>query len=79
MLGTLFMTELLYVFGMPLIFDLYESFKVLLDAVIICQFMFLVLMRNQIKKMDMQAFNLRLNKKMTNEEFELNKMQVTDA
>jgi hypothetical protein len=69
----------LYVFGMPLIFDLYESFKVLLDAVIICQFMFLVLMRNQIKKMDMQAFNLRLNKKMTNEEFELNKMQVTDA
>jgi hypothetical protein len=67
------------VFGMPLIFDLYESFKVLLDAVIICQFMFLVLMRNQIKKMDMQAFNLRLNKKMTNEEFELNKMQVTDA
>jgi hypothetical protein len=67
------MAELLYVFGMPFAFDLSEGLKVLLDNVIICQFMFLVLMPNLIKKTKMYVFSLRLDKKITNEEFGLNK------
>ena len=68
-LATLFLTELVYLLGLPLIFDFYESFKVLLDAVIICQLMFLLLMRNQLRKLEMQISILQLTNKLSPQEF----------
>lgn len=68
-LSTLFLTELLYLLGMPLIFDFYDSFKVLLNIIIVCQLMFLLLMRNQIAKLSSEICKLSLNRKYSSEEF----------
>jgi len=76
-LVTLFLTELLYLLGLPLIFDFYESFKVLLDAIIVCQLMFLLLMRNQLRKLKMQTSILQLTNKLTSEQFKLHVRQTT--
>ena len=45
-MATLLITELLYLLGMPLQIDFKRCVIVLLDAIIICQFMFLIIMCN---------------------------------
>lgn len=77
-LVTLFLTELLYLLGLPLIFDFYSSFKVLLDLVIVCQIMFLIIMRNQLRKLQLQSSVLRLTNKMTPEQFIMHTRQTTE-
>lgn len=51
-LATIFITELLYICGIPLFFDFAKSFDVLLTAIIVCQAMFLILMKNETKRLD---------------------------
>ena len=68
-LATLFLTELFYLLGLPLIFDLYEGLKVMLNVVITCQVIFLLLIRNQLRKLEMHTTILQFTNKFTVEEF----------
>lgn len=74
---TLTTTEILYVMGMPIHFDLWRCFQVLLDAIIVCQLIFLLIIRNEIRRLGLMSRNLNLNNKMSIEEFEEHKKQVT--
>lgn len=50
----------------------------LLDVVIVCQLMFLLLMRNQLLKLKMQSDILQLNHKYTPMEFAEHVRKTTD-